>query len=54
MKKIAMGQMAKEMAISMGISESTVKQYVKSAINKLGAKNRTHAVAILFQKGIIS
>ncbi|MDN3016991.1 LuxR C-terminal-related transcriptional regulator [Paenibacillus sp. BSR1-1] len=32
----------------MDISELTVKQYVKSAIKKLGAQNSTHAVGELF------
>jgi DNA-binding CsgD family transcriptional regulator len=44
----------KEMAATMEISELTVKQYVKSAIKKLGAHNRSHAVGELLRKGIIS
>src|SRR5213595_2710697 len=44
MKKIAWGDSTKEMADSMDISELTVKQYVKTAIKKLGAQNRSHAV----------
>ncbi|MBM7656440.1 response regulator transcription factor [Neobacillus cucumis] len=53
MKRIARGESTKEMASYMGIGEVTVKQYVKSAINKLGAQNRAHAVAELFRRGII-
>lgn len=53
MKRIARGESTKEMADYMEIGEVTVKQYVKSAIKKLGAQNRAHAVAELFQKGII-
>ncbi|MFD2970395.1 LuxR C-terminal-related transcriptional regulator [Peribacillus deserti] len=34
----------------MGISELTVKQYVKTAIKKLGAHNRSHAVGELVRK----
>lgn len=41
------------MADSMTISELTVKQYVKSAIKKLGAQNRAHAVAELFRKELL-
>ncbi|TCP31561.1 DNA-binding NarL/FixJ family response regulator [Scopulibacillus darangshiensis] len=54
MKRIAWGESSKEMAVSMEISELTVKQYVKTAIKKLGAQNRSHAVGELFRKGIIS
>ncbi|MEH6943112.1 response regulator transcription factor [Bacillus sp. JJ722] len=54
MKRIARGESTKEMADSMKITESTVKQYVKSVVNKLGAQNRTQAVAELFRKGILS
>lgn len=54
MKRISQGESTKEMADSMNISELTVKQYVKTAIKKLGASNRSHAVGELFRKGIIS
>lgn len=54
MKKISWGESTKEMATVMDISELTVKQYVKSAIKKLGAHNRSHAVAELLRRGIIS
>jgi DNA-binding CsgD family transcriptional regulator len=50
MKRIARGESTKEMAGNMKISEVTVKQYVKSAMKKLGAQNRAHAVAIILQK----
>ncbi|GAA4701604.1 LuxR C-terminal-related transcriptional regulator [Brevibacillus fulvus] len=53
MKKVAWGESTKEMAQSMHLSEVTVKQYVNSAIKKLNAKNRSHAVAELFRKGIL-
>ncbi|MGF9909734.1 response regulator transcription factor [Brevibacillus porteri] len=54
MQRIAWGESTKEMADSMSISELTVKQYVKSAIQKLGANNRSHAVGELYRQGIIS
>ncbi|MEH6943309.1 response regulator transcription factor [Bacillus sp. JJ722] len=53
MRRIAWGESTKEMAVSMSISELTVKQYVKSSIQKLGATNRAHAVGELYRKGII-
>ncbi|WP_235848383.1 response regulator transcription factor [Litchfieldia alkalitelluris] len=54
MKKISWGESTKEMAHAMHISEDTVKQYVKSAIKKLGVYNRPHAVSELLRRGIIS
>jgi len=54
MKRIAFGESTKEMADHMKISELTINQYVKTAVKKLGAKNRSHAVGELFRKGIIS
>ncbi|MBT2617251.1 MULTISPECIES: helix-turn-helix transcriptional regulator [unclassified Bacillus (in: firmicutes)] len=54
MRRISWGERAKEMAISMEISELTINQYVKSSIKKLGAQNRAHAVGLLLRKGILS
>ncbi|WP_286163972.1 LuxR C-terminal-related transcriptional regulator [Bacillus sp. AFS088145] len=51
---IAWGESTNEMADSMNISELTVKQYIYSAIKKLGANNRSYAVGELIRKGIIS
>lgn len=53
MKKISQGETTKEIAHYLRISELTVKQYVKQALNKLGAQNRAHAVAEIFRRGII-
>jgi DNA-binding CsgD family transcriptional regulator len=54
MRRIAWGESTKEMADSMEISELTVKQYVKTAIKKLGVQNRSHAIGELFRRGILS
>jgi DNA-binding CsgD family transcriptional regulator len=54
MRRIAWGESIKEMADSMEISEFTVKQYVKTAIKKLGVQNRSHAIGELFRRGIIT
>lgn len=54
MGKIASGENTKQMADSLHISPATVTQYVKSAVRKLGAKNRSHAVAELLRQGIIT
>lgn len=53
MQRIAWGESLKEMADAMTISELTVKQYVKQAVQKLGAVNRTEAVVKLFRLGYI-
>ncbi|QHJ72250.1 response regulator transcription factor [Planococcus halotolerans] len=54
MKEISRGAATKEIADSLGISEFTVKQYVKLAIRKIGAANRAHAVSELIRRGIIT
>jgi len=54
MRRIAWGESTKEMADLMKISELTVKQYVKTAIKKLGVQNRSHAIGELFRRGIIT
>ncbi|KON88755.1 transcriptional regulator [Sporosarcina globispora] len=54
MKRISWGESIKEMANSMYISEVTINQYIKTAIKKLGAMNRTQAIAVKFRRGMIS
>lgn len=54
LRRCSNGESTSEMAQYMCISELTVKQYVKTALRKLGVQNRTHAVAELFRRGIIS
>ncbi|WP_155591814.1 response regulator transcription factor [Lysinibacillus cavernae] len=53
MRQVALGESTKEIAGFMNLSELTITQYVKSAIKKLHAKNRSHAISILYQEGII-
>jgi DNA-binding NarL/FixJ family response regulator len=47
------GRANKEIATALGISERTVKFHVTSILNKLGADNRTHAVALALQQKLI-
>ncbi|MBZ5752680.1 helix-turn-helix transcriptional regulator [Metabacillus rhizolycopersici] len=54
MQRISCGESIKEMTKSMGISEYTVKDYIKSAIKKLEVNNRVEAVAELLRRGSIS
>ena len=53
MMQVANGDSTKEIANIMDLSELTINQYVKSAIKKLKAKNRSHAINLLYQQGII-
>ncbi|WP_427108358.1 response regulator transcription factor [Lysinibacillus xylanilyticus] len=53
MMQVANGDSTKEIANIMDLSELTINQYVKSAIKKLKAKNRSHAINLLYQHGII-
>lgn len=50
---ISLGHANKAIAKQLAITEDTVKGHVKSVIAKLGANNRTHAVAIGLRRGII-
>ncbi len=50
---LAQGLLNKEIADRLSISERTVKFHVSSILGKLNAGNRTEAVAIAAQKGLI-
>jgi DNA-binding NarL/FixJ family response regulator len=50
---IAEGLANKHIAQSLGITERTVKYHVTSILNKLGAENRAHAVALAAQRGLL-
>lgn len=50
---VAQGQINKEIAAMLNISERTVKFHVSAIMAKLGAGNRTEAVAIATQRGLL-
>ncbi len=50
---LADGNRNKDIARILFISEETVKAHVKHIMEKLGANDRTHALAIGVQRGII-
>ncbi len=51
---LAQGMQNKEIATQLVISERTVKFHVNSIMGKLGAANRTEAVVLAAQKGLIT
>jgi DNA-binding NarL/FixJ family response regulator len=53
LRLMAQGKANKEIGSALTISERTVKFHVSSILSKLGAGNRTEAVAIAAQQGII-
>ena len=54
LRLIAAGDANKEIAAELGVTEETVKSRVKNILDKLGAKDRTHAVSIGLKRGIIN
>jgi len=53
LKLIAAGNANKQIGDQLSITEETVKSRVKCILSKLGANDRTHAVAIGLKRGII-
>jgi DNA-binding NarL/FixJ family response regulator len=54
LKLVAAGGSNRRVAHHLSVTEDTVKAHMKSIMNKLSAKDRTHAVTIAIQRGIIS
>jgi DNA-binding NarL/FixJ family response regulator len=52
-RAISRGLSNKQIALTLGIGEESVKTYVAGVIVRLGAENRAHAVAIALRKGLI-
>ncbi len=50
---LAQGLLNKEIAARLGITQRTVKFHVSSLLGKLGAGNRTEALAIAAQHGLV-
>ncbi len=53
LKLLAQGLQNKEIAVELVITERTVKFYVSSILSKLGAGNRTEAVTLAVQRGLV-
>jgi DNA-binding NarL/FixJ family response regulator len=50
---VAQGLANKEIAGRLGTASGTIKMHIQNILGKLGAADRTHAVTIAFQRGIL-
>jgi DNA-binding NarL/FixJ family response regulator len=53
LRLVAGGQSNKRVAAQLCISEETVKSHMKNILPKMGANDRTHAVALAIGRGIV-
>ena len=53
LRLLAEGKTNAQIAVDLVISQNTVKTHIKNTMKKLGASNRTEAVNIAIQKGIL-
>jgi DNA-binding NarL/FixJ family response regulator len=53
LRKVAQGNRNRDIAAQLFIAEETVKVHLKHIMDKLGARDRTQAVAIAVRRGII-
>lgn len=53
LRMVACGRMNKEIAAALGIGEVTIKTHLSHIFSKLGALDRTHAVAIAHEHGLL-
>ena len=53
LRRVAAGLSNKEIGARLSVSEETVKTYMKSILSKLHASDRSHAVAIAIERGIL-
>jgi DNA-binding NarL/FixJ family response regulator len=53
LRLVAQGRANKEIAAALAITERTVKYHLSGAMARLGAANRTEAVALAAQRGLI-
>lgn len=51
---VAMGMGSSWIAVALGVSPSTVETHVRHCLDKLGARNRAHAIALGLRSGEIS
>ena len=54
LRLVAVGNSNKQIGLQLSISEQTVKAHLKHIIAKLGANDRTHAVTLALERGILT
>lgn len=54
LKEVSAGRANKQVAAHFDLSEETVKTHMRNILAKLNARDRTHAVMIALERGIIS
>lgn len=54
LEQLSIGWSTKEMAMNMGISEFTARDYIASAMKKLNVKHRAQAIGEAIRSGLIS
>jgi DNA-binding NarL/FixJ family response regulator len=52
--EVSAGRANKQVAAKLALSEETVKTHVRNILSKLNAQDRTHAVMIALERGIIA
>ena len=50
---VAQGKANKEIAAALGVGEATVKTHLKHLLTKLGASDRTRAVTVALERGVL-
>ncbi|MBV9193543.1 MAG: helix-turn-helix transcriptional regulator [Solirubrobacterales bacterium] len=51
---VAMGQSSGQIAAALGVARSTVESHVRHCLDKLGARNRAHAIALALGRGEVT
>ena len=52
LQMVSTGQLNKQIAYELGVSEATIKTHMTAILRKLGVNNRTQAVLIAYQLGL--
>lgn len=53
LRLIAVGKLQREVAVALGMTNSIVKSHIRSVVSKLGARDKTHAVTLGLQSGLL-
>lgn len=53
LRHITLGQANPEIAAALHVSRETIKTHVTNVLDKLGARDRTHAAVLAYELGLI-